>query len=220
MNGADTNQMKEDLAFFGKINASISHELKNILAIISEAAGLLNDLTEMAATGKDVDPQMLKTCSQDIIDEIQRGFTTIRQMNIFSHSVDDPAKEVNPTDCLNLMVGLAGFLSFACQIKFVPPETDMPMVYTNPFRLQNLIYQTLVFAFKSVGPEGAITVSLHSEKGDAARIHFSGLGSEPLRLFPYERASMVAGSINAEFQIDDNNQTIDIMVPQLQKALH
>ncbi|MBW1849305.1 MAG: sensor histidine kinase, partial [Deltaproteobacteria bacterium] len=32
----------EDLIFFGKINASISHELKNVLAIISETAGLLN----------------------------------------------------------------------------------------------------------------------------------------------------------------------------------
>ena len=34
---------KDDLAFFGKVNASISHELKNILAIISEAAVLIRN---------------------------------------------------------------------------------------------------------------------------------------------------------------------------------
>ena len=30
----------ESLGFFGKVNASISHELKNVMAIISETAGL------------------------------------------------------------------------------------------------------------------------------------------------------------------------------------
>ena len=42
-------QNNEDLTFFGKVNASISHELKNILAIISETAGLLGDLVHLAA---------------------------------------------------------------------------------------------------------------------------------------------------------------------------
>ena len=31
------------LQFFGKVSASISHELKNVLAIINENAGLLED---------------------------------------------------------------------------------------------------------------------------------------------------------------------------------
>ena len=89
MNSAIESQNNEDLAFFGKVNASISHELKNILAIISEAAGLLNDLTEMITKGEKVDLAMLMTCSRDIEEEIQRGFGTIKQMNTFSHSVDD-----------------------------------------------------------------------------------------------------------------------------------
>jgi len=74
-------QENDDLAFFGKVNASISHELKNILAIISEAAGLLQDLTEMATKGEKIELEMLNTCSQDIIEEVQRGFVTVKQMN-------------------------------------------------------------------------------------------------------------------------------------------
>ncbi|MEE4112297.1 MAG: hypothetical protein V2I40_05740, partial [Desulfobacteraceae bacterium] len=49
----------DSLAFFGKVNASISHELKNVMAIISETAGLLGDLSEMARGGGSVDPDML-----------------------------------------------------------------------------------------------------------------------------------------------------------------
>ena len=32
------------LRFFGKINSSISHEMRNVLAIINENAGLMKDL--------------------------------------------------------------------------------------------------------------------------------------------------------------------------------
>ena len=36
---------KPGLQFFGKVSASIAHEIKNVLAIINENAGLLEDLT-------------------------------------------------------------------------------------------------------------------------------------------------------------------------------
>ncbi len=44
------------LQCFGSISASISHELKNALAIINENAGLLEDLSFMAEKGLPLDP--------------------------------------------------------------------------------------------------------------------------------------------------------------------
>lgn len=219
MNGSSLDKFNDDLAFFGKVNASISHELKNILAIISEAAGLLTDLTEMAANGGDVQLEMLKNCSRDIVDEVQRGFTTIKQMNQFSHSVDDPAKDVDLGDCLKLMAGLAGFLSYACRIHYVSPENDSVRVFTRPFKLQHLIYQVLVFAFESAGPNSEIDVSLRpASEGEAARICFSRIGSGPSRIFPPEEAKMIAASIGAEFEIDHDCQTVDILIPPLEQT--
>jgi signal transduction histidine kinase len=214
MNRAIDFQNSEDLAFFGKVNASISHELKNILAIISEAAGLLHDLTEMAAQGKKVAPEMLLTCSQDIDEEIQRGFATIKQMNIFSHSVDDLLKSVNLIDVIDLMIKLAGFLSFAAKVRFEPPPEAVPMVFTCPFRLQNLIYQTLVFAFESVGADGEIQVAIHSEKNGGARIAFSTPGSKSARPFPSDNTKRIAESMGAEICVAADFRTIDILVPQ------
>jgi signal transduction histidine kinase len=86
----DDRYTYDGLAFFGRVNASISHELKNVMAIISETAGLLGDLSDMAATGSPVPPDMLKSCTGSIMEEIQRGFTVIRQMNRFAHSIDTP----------------------------------------------------------------------------------------------------------------------------------
>jgi signal transduction histidine kinase len=205
----------DDLVFFGKVNASISHELKNILAIISEAAGLLQDLTEMAKKGQQIELDMLNTCSQDIVEEIQRGFATIKQMNTFSHSVDTPLKSVNLIEVLDLMIHLAGFLSFAGRVRFDPPQNQASMVLTCPFRLQNLVYQTLVFAFRSVGADGEIKVSVQREPNGGARIAFSGLGTRGGLAFPTEEIKNIATSIGAEIRLADDSQAIDILVTQL-----
>ncbi|UCG07826.1 MAG: hypothetical protein JSV83_04025 [Desulfobacterales bacterium] len=215
MNRAIEIQNNEDLAFFGKVNASISHELKNILAIISEAAGLLHDLTEMLTKGESVAPEMLMTCSKDIAEEIQRGFVTIKQMNTFSHSVDEALKSVNLIEVLDLMINLAGFLSFASKVRFDPPEEAAPMVLTCPFRLQNLIYQVLVFAFESVGPDGEIQVSIHPQNNGSARITFSGLGSMNAPTFPVDKTKHIAESIGAEICVTGDSQGFDILVPQI-----
>ena len=110
------------------------------------------------------------------------------------------------------------FLSFACSIRYEPQKMHMPVIFTSPFRLQNLIYQTLVFAFKSVGPDGAITLALQCEKEESVRIRVSGIGSDPSRLFPSEDVKKIAASIGTQFQIDDSRKTIDILVPSLGKA--
>jgi len=54
------------LKFFGKMTASISHELKNVLAIINENAGLLEDLCAMAEKGRPVDPVRIKPCPEKL----------------------------------------------------------------------------------------------------------------------------------------------------------
>ena len=135
---------REDLVFFGKISASISHELKNVMAIISEAAGLLDDLMKMAQVGKPLQLDMLRTCSREILEEIHRGFDTIQQMNRFAHSVDDDVKQINLTEVITLMIRIAGFLSIAAKVRFDRPLEADPMIVTRPFRLQNLIYQAIV----------------------------------------------------------------------------
>jgi signal transduction histidine kinase len=209
----------DDLAFFGKVNASISHELKNILAIISEAAGLLQDLTEMANQGEKIELEMLKTCSQDIVEEIQRGFTTIKRMNKFSHSVDDPAKKVNLVDVVDLMIALAKFLSFASKIRFDPLPEAGPMVLTCPIRLQNLIYRALIFAFESAGPDGQIEIEIQPQPDGSAHITFSGLGSSNGRSFASDKTKIIAASIGINIIESPDLQRFELVVPENAEAV-
>lgn len=214
MNNTTDFGNNDDLAFFGKVNASISHELKNSMAIISEAAGLLQDLTEMAAKGQKIELEMLKTCSEDIIEEIQRGFAIIKQMNAFSHSADEPVKKVNPLDVIDLVVALSKFLSFASKIRFDPSPEDASVVLTCPFRFQNLLYQALVFAFESAGPDGQIVIGSQAQPNGSVHITFSGLGPNTSRSFASDKTKTIAASIGIDIREAANLESFELVVPE------
>jgi len=75
--------------FFGRMSASISHEIKNVLAIINENAGLLDDFALMAEKGMPLDPRRLGKVAESLMKQVRRADAIVRNMNKFAHSVDD-----------------------------------------------------------------------------------------------------------------------------------
>ena len=67
------------LQFSGSMTASISHELKNVLAIVNENGGLLGDLAMLVAKGRPLDPERLKTISGNIHRQVQRADVIIKR---------------------------------------------------------------------------------------------------------------------------------------------
>jgi signal transduction histidine kinase len=214
MSNNTDNGNKDDLAFIGKVNASISHELKNSMAVISETAGLLKDLTEMAQKGKKIDLEMVNTCSEDIIEEIQRSFTIIKQMNAFSHSADEPVRKINLLEVIELIIGLSKFLTFSSKVRFDPVPGEAPVVLTCPIRLQHLIYRGLVYAFRSAGTDGQIVVGLKPNRNGGACISFSDFGSSAGHSFASDKMNRIAASIGIDIQEADNLQRFELVVPE------
>jgi len=193
------------LQFFGKMSASISHEIKNIMAIINENAGLLEDLTVMAEKGMPIDPERLKTQAGRIMKQIRRGDDIIKGMNRFAHSVDDPLRRADLNDTLGLMAALSGrFASMrGITLELEPPSSQVPMT-THPFFLQNLIWLCLDFAMGSTGT--GKTVALRAEKIETgAKIRFSKLldlaKAEP-GSFPGERETALLQALDAALVMD------------------
>ena len=50
---------KKELEFFGKVTACISHELNNVLSIINEYTGLLEDLMLTCNSREEVDKEKI-----------------------------------------------------------------------------------------------------------------------------------------------------------------
>ena len=204
----------ENLAFFGKVNASISHELKNIMAIISETAGLLGDMADMATIKNPIDPESLKSYTGSIIEEIQRGFKTIKQMNRFSHSVDTPIAEVNLVEILDLVINLIGYLSFAgkAHIHNCNCDASTAIVKTCPFILQTIVYNALVSNYKNVGPGAETTISICSQDKLVWRIIFSDIQQENNHNFPDDITKDMADSIGVKIVFNENRLELDVPV--------
>ena len=209
---------KQGLQFFGSVNASISHELKNIFAIISETSGFLNDLTQLSKQGKKLELSLLENCSKSISEEIERGFDTIRQMNRFAHSVDDPVRETSILDTLTLAVKLTGFLRFAKKTDIDETAADAT-VFTSQFLLQTLLYKTLSALYQAMdtGDELTLNTSFRDTDPSGVILVFSHGRPADYKDFPDTLTTGAADAIQAEFKKSDTG--LELFIPRTNDEL-
>ena len=216
------------LQFFGKMTASISHEIKNVMAIINESAGLLEDYSLMAEKGMPIDPERLKVVSDRIAAQIRRANGITTNMNSLAHSVDEFEKSVDIRETLALAVGLTGrFADMRSVIlDFQPPsdpavvatlaESAFPAVVTSPFHLLNLIWQVLDFAMDASG--AGKRVGLTFEAGPTSvKIRFTGieaLTNVPETVFPTAKEAALLHMLGATIHQDAEKGEINLVLPK------
>ncbi len=162
------------LQFFGKMSATISHDIKNVLAVINENAGLLEDLCLMAEKGRPIDPARLKRLAGDIQEQIRRGDRIVSGMNRLAHSPDEASAEVDLAEMLELLTALAVRLAAARGVQvLVNRPAAAVRITTSPFLLLNLLWLCLDDAM-AAGPGRRIDLAAEAA-ADGARIRFCGL---------------------------------------------
>lgn len=191
----------EGLAFFGRTNRFISHELKNILAIISETLGLIDELLELAETGRELEPGKLRSLSESVIEEVGRANGIIKNMNTFGHSVDEFVSKVDIGKTLNLMIGLLRLDPASRNTEFLLLTSDTNTVSSSPFFMGNLIYRLLDYSHQNVGPEKRIKISINQKDG-SIRIVFTGLAKKKEVSLPKD-TEILAGALSAGISFDD-----------------
>ncbi|MEJ2737106.1 MAG: histidine kinase dimerization/phospho-acceptor domain-containing protein, partial [Anaerolineae bacterium] len=135
---------EKELAFFGAITASVSHELNNVISIIDQTAGLLQDLLAGAREDQPIPNERLQRIADSVAAQTDRGVRIIKRLNTFAHSVDDPVKEfeINPT-VENLVALARRFASLKrVELEAKLPDTP-PKVTNNPFRVQQALFTCL-----------------------------------------------------------------------------
>ena len=217
MTGRPDVKIKTELQFFGKMTASISHEIKNVMAIINESAGLLEDYTLMVEKGLPIDPQKLKVVARRVTKQIQRADDITKNMNSLAHSVDHFQKSVDLGEILELAVGLSKRLADMRSITLgLKLPTDPPSVITSPFHLQNLIWQVLDFAMDASGDGKTVGLTFETGPGPV-KIRFSGLealenfsGPE----FPTETEEALLQILGATIHQDVKAREIHLVLPK------
>ena len=74
--------------FFGQVSASFTHEMQNVLAIIRESSGLLEDLFAFAGPKDWAHLEKFNRSLQGIQNQVSRGLELMKRLNRFAHAPD------------------------------------------------------------------------------------------------------------------------------------
>ncbi len=156
-----------DIRFFGTVTASISHEIKNVLTIINETSGLLDDFALKAQlTEGELDPARARDTAAAIARHVRRADGIVRNLNRFAHSADRSRESIDLLDLLELFVALAGRLAANRGARLqLAAEGDAVNVVTAPFSLLHLLWRCLEFALVTL----KAVDNLHLVVSDAVR---------------------------------------------------
>jgi signal transduction histidine kinase len=206
---------KTGLQFYGEISSSISHEVKNYLAIINENAGLLEDLTIMADEGGSLDPERLKMLAVKIKEQIQRINEVIQRMNRFAHSAEESEKKIDLNDIVEFVIALSERFAFIRGIVLNHEKgNSADNIITDPFSLENLIWCCLEIAMEAAGENKTVTIISESNEGDG-RVSFTqldDLGSYQPDIFNSERIKGLINSLNADLKFNGEGKEIILTV--------
>lgn len=195
------DQAREQAAFFGRLTASVTHEIKNHLALINEYNGLLADLLAAHARGRDLDPERLAGLSAEVRKQVRQAGDIVGQLNRFAHSVDSPAEEVDLGELAATFTALSARRAQRRRIELslALPESA-PRLVCQPFLLL-LACHCLLEAVLETCPEGTrLTIGLGGGVGrprlvfDCGGAGLAGEGCLPPWLLTNLNATLEADS--------------------------
>lgn len=202
------------LKFFGTVNASISHEIKNRMAVINEQAGLLKDLVNLAENGRELSLERLMRLSESLKTQVSLTDAIIRNMNRFAHSVDSFQ---TGTDICELLTLTAALAKRTVDNKGVRIELELPKpsfsLETAPFFLMNLFWQCLEAVIAPGSETQRLVVGCEkNEKG--GQIWFIADGGSNLAKESLSASAMqLASTIHAEMAVESKKKMIRIELP-------
>jgi hypothetical protein len=163
-----------EAAFIAEITAGATHEMRNVLAIVKESAGLIDDLVRAFDQRGSLDQEKLQRAVGRIDAQVTRGAELLSHLNRFTHSLD------HASDTLDLEQEVRQ-VAFLCQRRAkrrrqqlqVQPGDQNPVAVTNPFPLQQAMFTAVDCCMQQL-PEGS-TIAIGTGRTDGRpSVEFTG----------------------------------------------
>jgi signal transduction histidine kinase len=168
---------EKGLNFFGAIVRSLSHQLANVMAILTELSGLQEDVLYAVEEGTPLDPARIENIVGRMNQQLERGTGYIKQLNRFGHSVDYPRTTMEAGEVFERVVTYSRRFAVLKKMTLTHsrPEAEIPME-GSPFDLQHVIYRCLDAALCASDQGAELAVALEAADG-GARVTLSGQAS-------------------------------------------
>ncbi|MBC16916.1 conserved protein of unknown function [Pseudodesulfovibrio profundus] len=201
----------EGLQFFGRVSASVSHEIKNVFAVINEASGLIEDFTRMAERGMPIQPERLRKAANAIQGQVQRGDRIVKNMNAFAHSTDEPVREVDLVETLGLVVALTSRLADMKQVRLTTGVCEPVSQSANPFDLLRLLHSSIAATLETMSAGDTLAIGVKPvDDGASFSLSIPGKDAPSVTLDSF---SSLAQAMNASLSKDEANSTCELLLP-------
>lgn len=209
----ETIQMS-GLQFFGAMTASVSHEIKNRMAIINEQAGLLADYVQMSKNGRAFDAQRLERLAASVKNQISLTDRIIKNMNQFAHSVDHINKHVDLGELLDFVTVLfkRNADGSGLRLELHPPKVPVT-VETSPFLLMNLIWLCLIPILSEKQSDQLLTFSCE-RCNNRSHLYLTLGGTVPQQELVLSKATLIlAETLGATLALNTEKNMLKIELP-------
>jgi len=175
---------EKEVAFFGKITAGITHEMKNVLAIIRESSGLIKDIISISPEAVIKYQEKIQTSLVRIKDQIERGVNLTDRLNKFAHSTDETLSKIDLQETIEQLISLAQRFARLKHVvlKTVPlnQEGQPVTLVTRHIQLQMALFASLECCFTVMSAGGEINIGIRKNKGKNA-VHVVCKGDLPVQ---------------------------------------
>ncbi len=220
---------KNEITFFGKITAGATHEMKNVLAIINESSGLIEDLMAMAPEASPYHERYQKALTT-IKAQVKRGVELTTRLNHFAHSPDSTIKQIDLNEITEQIIELSQRFARLKNVVLktsppTPPEQPFHLV-TNPVQLQMALFAGIECWLSLASPGNQINIyPLKKENGCTFIMECKGNFNEKNkladRLLTTEKWSLLQNIISGlagKIELDETTSRLQMLFPSLKPA--
>jgi C4-dicarboxylate-specific signal transduction histidine kinase len=167
-----------EATFLARMTASTTHELRNVLAVVKESAGLVEDLTLASQQGKPVSSDKFLHAARRIDAQVARGAALLTSLNRLAHGLDHAEQSLDLGEHVEHVASLCQrFARQGRQRIELDTSSETRAVRTNALRLQMAIVSAIDCCLEQLPEESVVTLRV-AGSGDRPCIVITGAATK------------------------------------------
>jgi signal transduction histidine kinase len=213
--GRERPEPKTSIQFFGAVTASVSHELNNVISIIDQTAGLVEDMIIGEQNGVPISLERLGSAVTTMRKQTERGLDIIRRLNRFAHSSDYPNTDFDLNEIVQNLVHLTQRLASLKRAQLVFSASPEPLVIvSDPFLLQQILFRLIRRVLNTVEREGIIELDVRGAAGQV-EVNVTSVHCREQEDLVSDELSRQAEKLGARLEVrsGEEKSTISLVLP-------